>query len=530
MRLSDDVGRVIGAGMMLDEWHLLTCAHVVEAVGGRYGKPVVDFVGIPQARSGVASVVEDGWVPVTEDERGDIALLRLESPERRVCGAPLRRMLLRDDQLVRAYGFPEGAEAGMWTLARLVGEGGPGAEWVQLHRTPDAEPIEGGYSGTAVLDEATGYVVGMVVGRYTGDGGRVGWMIPVETMEGHLSLLKPWIQGSPGVDDSFADARTDVVDVPFARAVADWLTRSGAGAVWEVVTGEPESAAAGALRLMVLMADRERSTRLPRMPDGVGDLPRIGSVDLAVDASGKTAEEVRLRIDERLGLTDGAAWGRTVVVDGIDDAAEPERLVREVLDPLADRAGELGIRLMLVFRRRSPRQGSGVRASPESGVPAGGGGVERLEVLERAVAELAAIEEHQLALAPRFDGVAVLPGRARRLRGLVRQLDAALTAGDTAWAERHIGECERAVSSAVEEGRRLRARLDDLLDRRAVLRARLDIYAEMASARGLVENSVLIRLYARAWDQLYQGPCELGAAWAAVDAYVDAVRGLGGGR
>ncbi|MFE2752899.1 trypsin-like peptidase domain-containing protein [Actinosynnema sp. NPDC059335] len=527
VRLSDDVGRVFGAGTMLDEWHLLTCAHVVEGIDGPRGKVVVDFVGMADAPPGVASVVDEGWVPPTEHERGDIALLRLEKPEPAAHGAPLHRMPLRDHQLVRAYGFPFGAEDGMWTLARLVGEGGPAGEWVQLQRTGEAEPIGQGYSGTAVLDEATGYVIGMVVSRYTGDGGRVGWMIPVETMLGHLPRLAEWVPDGPAVDDSFVDHRTDAVDVPFARELSRWFATAGAGAVWVVVTGEYESATARALRLVVASADRERSVRLPGLPEGVDERPRVGSVDLAVDASGKTADEVRRRIEERFAV--GAPAGRTVVVDGIDDAAEPDRLVEDVLFPLADRAAELGDRLVLGFRRETSPQAGVVRATSGAGTSAEPGFPGRLAALDRSVADLAAIEEHQLAVGPRFAGVVLLPPRARRLRSAVNQLRSAWTAGDTAWAERHAGGCERAVTAALDQGRRHRAALDELVDRRAALRARLDSYAEMARDHGLVEERGLDEAYGRAWRLLYDGPCDIAAAGRAVVDYMNAVRhGIGG--
>ncbi len=527
VRLRDDLGRIFGAGTMLDEYHLLTCAHVVEALGGARAKVAVDFIGLPDAAPGIAHVVEGGWVPPAEDERGDIALLRLDRPQPGVFGAPLYRMPLGDHQLVRAYGFPQGADSGMWTLARLVGEGGPGGEWVQLHRTVEAEPISQGYSGTAVLDEATGYVVGMVVGRYTGDGGRVAWMIPVETMLGHLPRLGEWTAGSPAVDESFVQLPTDTPpDTAFVEKLATWLAGTPSGAVWVVVTGDAESAVAKALRLAVVLADRERSHGVPELPD-VGERPRVGSVDLAVDAAGKTAEEVRRRIDERLNLATGSTPGRTVVIDAIDDAAEPERLVDEVLAPMAEKAGELGMRLVLAFRREDSPGVTVVRSSSKPGIPrpAEDDLEGRLDALTKAVAELAAIEEYQVTVATRFTGVAMVPARAKRLKGALNQLRSAEIDGDTDWVQRHIGSCERSVAPAIDDGRRVRAVLDRLLARRGELRARLDAYAEMARNHDLIENPELEKAYGHAWQLLFEGPCDLETAAAAVDAYATAVRG-----
>ena len=528
VRLRDDLGRILGAGTMLDEQHLLTCAHVVENGGGPRTRVAVEFVGLPDAAKGTAHVVEGGWIPAADDERGDIALLRLDKPRAGVFGAPLRRMPLGHHQLVRAHGFPHGADTGVWTQARLVGEGGPRSEWVHLQRTVEAEPIGQGHSGTAVLDEATGYVVGMVVGRHTGDGGRVASMIPVETMLGHLPRLGQWTTGSPAVDESFVRSVTDTPPDPdFVKQLAGWFAGTQSGAVWVVVTGEAESATAKALRLCVALADRERSLGLADPPD-VGERPRAGSVDLAVDAAGKTADDVRHRIDERLNLgAAGAASGRTIVVDAIDDAVEPERLVEEVLAPMAGRAGELGIRMVLGFRREDSPGVTVVRESSSPGVPrpAEDDLQGRLDALTKAVDELVAIEEYQVTVATRFTGVAMVSARAKRLRGALNQLRSAEVDGDTEWVLRHIGGCERSIAPAIDDGRRVRAVLDGLLARRDELRARLDTYAEMARNHELAEEPELGKAYAPARKLLFEGPCDLDAAAAAVDEYAAAVRG-----
>src|SRR5262249_62036073 len=71
-------------------------------------------------------------------------------------------------------------------------------------------------------------------------------------------------------------------------------------------------------------------------------------IDLAIDVTGKTVEEVSRRIAEWMGVhVDGAAElsdhltaGMTpmaLVVDRVDEAADPDALVSEVLIPLAGR-------------------------------------------------------------------------------------------------------------------------------------------------------------------------------------------------
>jgi hypothetical protein len=514
VRLRDRHGRIHGAGTMLDERYLLTCAHVVELAGGPEAELSADFAGIPDAPAGTAKVVDGGWVPAASDERGDVALLRLAAPQPGVFPAPLHRMPLPDDLPVRAYGFRPGADDGLWFRGTLTGGGGPGGEWVQLARRPDSPPIGSGYRGTAVLAEDSGRVVGMVVGRYVADGDFASWMIPVETVLGYFGGLRDWGDGSPGVDPTFSTGfgsapHVVAYDLPFARKLAGWFGDKANHAgppVWVVVTGERGSARAVALDLGVVLADRERAAAAGSLRDTVpeGTVPPSGSVDLAVDAAGKSVDEVRRRLAERLSLMPDHGGPvphsvRTIVVNAIDDAVEPDRLVGEVIAPLADRAGQLGLRLALGFRRESSPGLTTLRSL--SAVPPGGL-ASRISLLDNAVTGLAALEEHAAAVSERFDGELEPPALTAR-RGLVNQSRTAADEGDVEWAGRHVGEIEQ----------------------RTALRFRLDSYSDKARKLGLVEDPLLDALYAKAWKLLYEGRCDLRAATAVVEDYGDAICG-----
>jgi hypothetical protein len=538
VRLRDQHDRICGAGTMLDEEYLLTCAHVVEQAGGPEAGLSADFVGLPDTPVGIAKVVAGGWVPAGPDERGDVALLRLAAPQPGVFPAPLHRMPLPDNLPVRAYGFPPGADAGLWFRGTLTGEGGPGGEWIQLARRPDSHPIDIGYSGTAVLDEPGDRVVGMMVGRYLADGDFASWMIPVETVLGYLGGLRDWGEGSPAIDPTFSTVGSAPhganYDLLFARKLADWLrdkANSAGPAVWVLVTGEPGSARAVALDVGVVLGDRERAAAAGSLRDTVpeGTVPPSGSVDLAVDAAGKSVDEVRRRLAERLALTPDHGGPvspsvRTVVVTAIDDAVEPDRLVGEVIAPLADRAGQLGLRLALGFRRESSPGFSTLR-SLSAGVVPPGGLASRISLLDKAVAELAALEEHAVTVSARFDGEPEPPARSPRRRGLVNQLRTAADEGDVEWAGRHVGEVEQRVAADLTAGNAAKARLDDLIEQRTALRFRLDSYSDKARKLGLVEDQLLDVLYAKAWQLLYEGRCDLVAAAAAVEEYGDAICG-----
>ncbi|MET9267547.1 serine protease [Amycolatopsis sp. NPDC004079] len=527
VRLRDRTGGIRGAGTMLDEDHVLTCAHVVERAGGPDADVLIDFVGLPGTPVRIGRVAPGAWVPPGRDERGDIAVLRLAERVPGAWGAPLYRMPLSDGQAVRAYGFPAGADEGLWTFGELAGEGGPGCEWVQLARKNDDQPITGGFSGTAVLDEETGRVVGMVVSRYKAEGERVAWMIPVETILGYLGADR-WGQGSPAVDQTFGRELDRVAyDPQFAREVVGWFGE-GHG-VWIVVTGEAGSAKAAALDLAVVLADRERSAAANELRDTLAKetLPPAGSVDLAVDAAGKTSAQVRQRLAERLDLTldNGATHsgiGRTVVVNAIDDAAEPEQLIGEVIAPLADRAARLGIRLALGFRRESSPGLTELRSRRNGGRP--DGLARRISALDKQIDELAVLEEHIAELVPRFAVNDIPPPRVRRRRGAVNRLQEAADLGDVAWAERHVEEVASVVAADLAAAKIARDRLNAAHERRTELRFRLDGYGERARAAGRVEDPLLDSLYANAWQLLYEGACEPEAAAAAVEEFGAAVR------
>ncbi|WP_326836829.1 serine protease [Amycolatopsis rhabdoformis] len=520
VRLSDRDRHVHGAGTVLDEDHVLTCAHVVEEAGGAGAEVLVDFVGVPGARTISAKVVPECWFPAARDERGDIAVLRLAQREPGALAAPLHRRPLVDGMRVRAYGFPPGSDEGLWWQGRIVGEGGPGCEWVQLARDHEAQPITHGFSGTAVLAEDSGLLVGMVVSRFEAEGDRVAWMIPVETV---LGYVRRWGQGSPAVDVSLGVSVGSVpYDEPFAREFAGWLRAKDGTGVWVVVTGEAGSARAAALELAVVLADRERAAAAGALRDSVPEeaVPPSGSVDLAVDAAGKSVEEIRRRIAERFEESPDTGR-RTVVVTAIDDAAEPGRLVDEVIGPLADHAERLGVRLALGFRRETSPGLSVLRSRATDGLAS------RLATLQQQVADLAALEEQVAELAPRFAGEPRFPARAHLARAAVNRLRSAVTARDLAWAERHFDGIARLVSAYLAAAQQTNERLDARLARRTELRFRLDGYGDRARTTHHGENPLLDALYEKAWRQLHEGPCDLATAAAAVEEFGAAVRGEG---
>lgn len=174
-------GRETGAGFLVTERHVLTCAHVVAR--GAAGQLSVSFTGEEGALP--AKVVAHGGWDGHDTDPGDVAVLELDrSVARRPAefaapsdafGDPPRRLV--------AYGFPRRFEEGTLaeyraTAAQLIAD-----EWVQLEAwAAHGQPLAPGFSGAAVTLADTGRVVGMVSSAARDAGIRNGRMLPAHVM------------------------------------------------------------------------------------------------------------------------------------------------------------------------------------------------------------------------------------------------------------------------------------------------------------------------------------------------------------
>ncbi|HEX2416746.1 MAG TPA: trypsin-like peptidase domain-containing protein [Micromonosporaceae bacterium] len=210
VRVLGDEGGICGAGVLIDPWRVLTCAHVVAKALGvdSHGAPPVGVVTVDfPALSGVsrfARVMTGGWVPTAQDGRGDVTVLVLDQPapdELRPANFSLCGEL--DRRSVRAYGHPIDLDDGVWAEARVVGSGGPGGEWIQLDGlTVTGRRVERGFSGAGVFDGRSLAVVGVVVAEDLQVANRVAWMLPVER-------IVTYLPGVPlGVGDSETTTKT----------------------------------------------------------------------------------------------------------------------------------------------------------------------------------------------------------------------------------------------------------------------------------------------------------------------------------
>jgi hypothetical protein len=532
--IRNERGAAVGGGVVLGDRHVLTCAHVVTAaVGGPSAAVPVDFVALrPGLAPQRARVVRDGWFPPLTDESGDLALLELPAPLPRGTGLLLRRLSLGAHHEVRLCGFPAEAPTGLWVNARLDGECGPGGEWIQLTAAASDPRVQEGFSGTPVFHDASGSVVGIVVTRPGRAGSPVSYMVPVETILSYLPRTRDWVSGDSGVDGSFrALPDASRADRSIVERLTRFFGRGAAGGVMILVV-EPGSSALDTLRDVVARSSRERRP-LDSRPSGhdcsVRPDPLLGSIDLALDVSGKTAAEVSGRISTWMntgtvpteGLTDSLA-GRpppmNVVLDGIDAATEPNQLVDEVVQPLTTQAAEQDRRLLLTFRDS---------ASPSLYRAALRLLVARIDQVRDAERE--ARQRHEYVAAR----VASMPEPTFRGPSLRLRLTALRAAADRPGQSPllpALESCRRDADQAWEDALRVRRRLDEGLDARDRLRDRLDGYRARCVDNGLTEDRELAEIYGQARELLWSGRCDLSRCAELLDGYAAMIRGRLGDR
>lgn len=170
VRIYSNSGKVIGAGCLVSEKHILTCAHVVaDALGiprqtSKMPDEVItlDFPLLTPKQHLKAKVVF--WQPVNPAmEAEDIAGLELENSFPQM--AQPAKFITSDDlwgHSFRVFGFPLGQPNGVSASGVLRGRGAN--FWVQLEDIKESGyRLEAGFSGAPIWDEKLEGVVGIAV-------------------------------------------------------------------------------------------------------------------------------------------------------------------------------------------------------------------------------------------------------------------------------------------------------------------------------------------------------------------------------
>ncbi len=185
----------IGAGFLVSETTVLTCAHVISAVldidenasTAPAEKVLLDFPLVAPNRRLAAHVCL--WQPPQPNGGGDIAVLLLD--DHPPAGIKVTRLVHTSEDLwghdFRAFGFPGGHPDGVWASGKLRGRRATG--WVQIEDIKESGyRVQPGFSGGAIWDEQLDGVVGMVVAADTDPTIKAAYMIPTHV------LIKAWPQ------------------------------------------------------------------------------------------------------------------------------------------------------------------------------------------------------------------------------------------------------------------------------------------------------------------------------------------------
>jgi hypothetical protein len=531
---------------MLDGEYVLTCAHVAESgpagLSGQSAGAIRIRIDSRDDLEPQQATVAPGQVvpkdPVTE--RGDVALLRLTRPVRDQPRIQLRRAWQKG-QCVRVFGYPTGIAHGMWANALVAGPAVRQSQLVQLNATPGPQ-VERGFSGTAVIDDGTEEIIGMIRQRARDTGG-TSWMIPVSAIMDNLPFVSRYVF-APSTDPGFSGTEERPAWGPVQRALlselAGWLGSDGPGGLCVVAGGR------GSAREVLL-------GRLAAGPAHEPDAPASHrAVDVAVHAAGKTTGQVSRQLVTGLGGGSGggddieADVARlvtnlgppvSIVIDSVDAADQPTALVEELLGLVA-RCPRPAVRLLLGFGAQVPDRLRDVVVAELTGPPrqhgrgsaAGvhGAADARMARVIALVEELAAAEDEACGkhshVAYRIANVpppAVAAAAALRIRLAVLRAAGGAAGG---WRAAELDACERTVAECLGNLRTLMAGLDALLARRYALRDELDLYHELAAVGGFEEDQRLELYYRRAAGLAWRPQCDLDRAALAIRDYYRAIR------
>ncbi len=176
----------VGAGILVTDRHVLSCAHVVnEALGLPHEHQLQphDLVALdfpllqPQQRQEARVVL---WHPVTEGSAGDITGLELlTAPPLAAAPAQFVDQPELWDTDFRMMGFPAGHDPGVHIKGRILGELANGYVQLEAER---AYPIRPGCSGSPVWSEVAQGIVGIVVTAESNRQVNAGFMIPTAVL------------------------------------------------------------------------------------------------------------------------------------------------------------------------------------------------------------------------------------------------------------------------------------------------------------------------------------------------------------
>jgi hypothetical protein len=197
-------GDTLGAGLLVTDSQVLTCAHVVQSLTRVH----VTFPGTAEKLPGTVAP-RGSWRQ--EGDAEDVAVVRLDDrPPARACTfAGLDALSSRSDRESReliVLGFPpEHGRDGIHAVIRASADQPLRREWLQVEiADPGRQRLSEGFSGAAAYIPGTNEVVGMITDAVLDDDGRgiIGHMLPLATIRRYwepLDDLLPlaWLPARP---------------------------------------------------------------------------------------------------------------------------------------------------------------------------------------------------------------------------------------------------------------------------------------------------------------------------------------------
>lgn len=345
-------GSVVGAGTLVDERHVLTCARI----------PTDEvFVELPfsdgtaSCRAVVGSVQHDGAM-----------VLRLAEPVT-VTPAPLACPPSIEGHRFWTHGFPQQQVAVERAQGTLGGACGPAGGWIRIEWDgPEEWASDVGFAGAPAFAPGFDAVVGIVA--------HDGHLVPIACLREHWAWLSDRVGYRLDLDPSFAthwlprargsEVVSDTGAWYFAgrtaarQAVCDWLADRSSPSI-AVVTGGPGTGKSALLAHLLVGSDRMLSATIPTS----GPHAPVGAFDIAVHAAGLSSDDVLARIASTAEV-DATTPQQLIVgmrtrhrplivlVDAVEEAAALDD-VRRIATLLRELAGA-GVARVLVGVRTAP--------------------------------------------------------------------------------------------------------------------------------------------------------------------------------
>jgi archaellum biogenesis ATPase FlaH len=197
-RIRDD-HQIIGAGILVGDSHVITCAHVVNHALGKpkesQARPEEEVrLDFPFLGHEVKTARVVNWRPIQQDGSGDIAVLLLDevfdqAPEP-VLFADAEANDLRTHEF-ETYGFPLGQDAGVEAHGKLLGRRPDGSIQIESDLVTGYR-VQSGFSGAPVRDKKLCALVGMVAIAERQADVKAAFIIPTKLLVRQWPELSRW--------------------------------------------------------------------------------------------------------------------------------------------------------------------------------------------------------------------------------------------------------------------------------------------------------------------------------------------------